>query len=52
MGHDIMINILFCSTIIDLQNEIFNITYTVYHTGVNLQILCEIWKKNEWGNLT
>ena len=31
-----MINILFFSTIIDLQNEIFIITYIIYHTGVKL----------------
>ena len=45
-----MINISFCSTIIDLQNEIFIITYIMYHTGVNCKYFANLQKKMERGN--
>ena len=39
----------FCRTIQDLQNEIFTVTYIVYHTGVILQILQFLnWKKYDF----
>ena len=33
-----MKNISFCITIIDLQNEIFNMTYIMYHTKLPYKI--------------
>ena len=50
MIHDISYDISFCSTIIDLQNEIFIMTNIVYHSGVKLQILFKTCKKMEHGN--
>ena len=45
-----MINISFCSAIIDPQNEIYIITYIMNHTGVNLKILCKTCKK-KWNGV-